>query len=210
MEEKRKKVTTVKRTPPCSTTEPAVLLQLMICAALLLLLLLLPTAVLRIAHARTRECMKCFCQLIIIKKSRQKTASTFFFQSPPKVMPANPFAALGVDSDEEAGPPVPPAAPKSTLKMPPAYVPLMTPPEPLTPSRSSGKQRGHKKDGGGERSSAAAASSPAPASPASSSPATPAAAAAEPVDVASPAVAPAAPPEPQQKRLYILRGLPGR
>lgn len=124
-------------------------------------------------------------------------------------MPANPFAALGVDSDEEAGPPVPPAAPKSTLKMPPAYVPLMTPPEPLTPSRSSGKQRGHKKDGGGERSSAAA-SSPAPASPASSSPATPAAAAAEPVDVASPAVAPAAPPEPQQKRLYILRGLPGR
>lgn len=126
-------------------------------------------------------------------------------------MPANPFAALGVDSDEEAGPPVPPAAPKSTLKMPPAYVPLMTPPEPLTPSRSSGKQRGHKKDGGGERSSsAAAASSPAPASPASSSPATPAAAAAEPVDVASPAVAPAAPPEPQQKRLYILRGLPGR
>ena len=113
----------------------------------------------------------------------------------------NPFALLlaeDSDDDDSNTPTVPaPALPKSTLKMPPAYVPLMTPPESLTPSREKGKGKGlkSKKEDG--------ASTPAPPP----SKADPEPGAAEPSDITPPAEAPA---EQQQKRLCILRGLPGR
>jgi hypothetical protein len=115
-------------------------------------------------------------------------------------MPPNPFAALGIDSDEE-GEQAAPTVPKSSLRAPPAYIPLMTPPAVLSsPSRvtpPTARPRCKRED------------TTAPTTPTSG---TPSPAGTEPAAELSPAAAATvtASATPPLRKLCILRGLPGR